>query len=357
MPTDFQLFELRHYELVPSPGFEAWLAGQNVSLICTVSASRVMCLGLDAPNKLAVTESAFERCLGLVAATDQTLYLTTRYQIWRLENALPANQLSRTGHDRLYIPQVAYTTGNLLVHDLAVEARGNLIFASALFNCLATVDESKNFVPLWKPPFISDINAGVRCRLTGLALREGQPAYVTCTSTGNVVDDWLQHRATGGVVVDVSHGELIARGLTMPDSPRWYREQLWITNSGAGSFGRVDVNTGRYEPVAFGPGILRGLCFSGDYAVVGVSRPRADGIYTGLSVEEYLERNNLAPQCGLLVIDLRTGNIAHYLYLLGKPMQEIFDVIALPGIRQPTVVDFNSDAIQDMVTVGPGRPL
>jgi uncharacterized protein (TIGR03032 family) len=358
MPAaDFQLYELRHYEAVPSPGFAAWLAEQRISLACTVSAARVMTIGLDLRGQLTVEESVFERCLGLTVASDQTLYLATRFQIWRLQNALPAQQLSRTGHDRLYLPQSAYTTGNLLIHDLAVEAGGRVIFASVLFNCLATVDEAKNFVPLWKPPFITDITAGVRCRMTGLALRDGRPAYVTCSSTGHEVDHWLKQRADGGVVLDVLSGDVIARGLCMPNSPRWYRDQLWIAHSGAGEFGRIDVNTGAYEAVALAPGIVRGLCLSGDYAIVGVSRPRAENVYAGLSVEDRLTRQALAPRCGLLVIDLRTGQIAHQLYLLGKPIQEVFDVVALPGVRQPAVIDFNADTIQDTVTVGPSQSL
>jgi uncharacterized protein (TIGR03032 family) len=358
MSTDnFQLFELRHYEALPSPGFEEWLAEQHLSLACTVSAAHLVCVGLSAQGKLAVTDNVFERCLGLTVPDNQTLYMSTRFQIWRLENALPAGQVSRQGQDRLFVPQSAHTTGNLLIHDLAVEAAGRLIFVSALFNCLATVSETKNFTALWMPPFISDLTGGVRCRLSGLALKNGRPAYVTSTSRSNTVDEWQQQRAAGGVVIDVATNEVVAADLTMPDSPRWYRDQLWLTNSGAGSLGKIDLTTGRFEPIVFGPGILRGLCFGGDYAIVGVSRPRKNSIYAGLSVEEHLERQHVAPQCGLLVIDLRTGEIAHHLFLLGKPMQEVFDVVALPGVRQPAAVDLNGEEIQDSVTAGPARPL
>lgn len=358
MSTDnFQLFELRHYEALPSPGFERWLVEQHVSLACTVSAARLVCVGLDAHGKLAVTDNVFERCLGVTAPSNQTLYLSTRFQIWRLENALPNGQVSRQGQDRLFIPQSAYTTGNLFIHDLAVEATGRLIFISALFNCLATVSETKNFTALWKPVFISNLAGGVRCRLSGLALRGGRPAYATSSSRSNTVDGWQQQRAEGGVVIDIAADEIVAAGLTMPDSPRWYRDQLWLTNSGAGSLGNIDFATGRFEPIVFGPGILRGLCFSGEYAVVGVSRPRKDSIYADLSVEAHLARQHIAPQCGLLVIDLRSGEIAHHLFLLGKPMQEVFDVVALPGVRQPTAVDLNGEEIQDIVTVGPAQSL
>ncbi len=36
-----------------------------------------------------------------------------------LENALPAGEMTPDGHDRLFVPQVAWTTGLLGVQDMA----------------------------------------------------------------------------------------------------------------------------------------------------------------------------------------------------------------------------------------------
>ena len=75
-------------------------------------------------------------------------------------------------------------------------------------------------------------------------------------------------------MIDVASNEIVANGLSMPHSPRWYRNQLWLHNSGTGEFGTIDLNTGKFQPVAFCPGYLRGLAFVGDYAVVTLSKPR-----------------------------------------------------------------------------------
>lgn len=53
----------------------------------------------------------------------------------------------------------------------------------------------------------------------------------------------------------------------MPHSPRVYRDQLWLPDSGTGYFGRVDRSTGKFESLTFCPGYMRGLSFIGDYAV------------------------------------------------------------------------------------------
>ncbi|MCH7749099.1 MAG: DUF4915 domain-containing protein [Acidobacteria bacterium] len=56
-----------------------------------------------------------------------------------------------------------------------------------------------------------------------------------------------------------------------PHSPRWHNGTLWLIDSGTGFFGRVDMDKGEFEPLTFLPGFARGLTFSGDYAIVGLS--------------------------------------------------------------------------------------
>ena len=63
-------------------------------------------------------------------------------------------------------------------------------------------------------------------------------------------------------------------GLSMPHSPHWYRDRLWVLNSSTGEFGHVDLDSGRFEPIAFCPDYLRGMAFAGDYTVVTLSKPR-----------------------------------------------------------------------------------
>ncbi len=72
-----------------------------------------------------------------------------------------SGQKSSEGHDALYVPQAAYFTGDLDVHDLGVTGEGRPAFVNTLFNCLATVSDTHSFVPLWKPSFISRLAARI----------------------------------------------------------------------------------------------------------------------------------------------------------------------------------------------------
>jgi uncharacterized protein (TIGR03032 family) len=103
----------------------------------------------------------------------------------------------------------------------------------------------------------------------------------------------------------------------MPHSPRWYRDRLWVLNSGTGHFGHIDFELGSFVPMTFCAGYLRGLTFVGNYAVVGLSRPRHDATFGGLGLQEELKRHDAEPQCGLQVIDLNSGDVVHFLRLQG----------------------------------------
>jgi uncharacterized protein (TIGR03032 family) len=216
---------------------------------------------------------------------------------------------------------------------------------------LATVSETHSFVPVWQPPFISKLAAEDRCHLNGLAMREGQPRYVTAVSQSDVTDGWRDKRRDGGCVIDVGSNQVIVTGLSMPHSPRLYRDKLWLLNSGTGEFGVVDVNRGEFESVAFCPGYLRGLAFSGDFAIVGLSKPRENKTFSGLALDERLQSKQAEPRCGLLVIDLRSGDIVHWLRIEGI-VTELYDVAVLPGMRRPMAIGFKTDEIRRIVRVG-----
>ena len=142
----------------------------------------------------------------------------------------------------------------------------------------------------------------------------------------------------------------------MPHSPRWYDGKLWVLNSGAGEFGHIDLATGRFEPVAFCPGYLRGLAFHGPYALVTLSKPR-HVTFHGLPLDDRLAEKGAEPQCGLQVIDLRTGQIAHWLRLDGTLVTELYDVVSLPGVRQPMAIGFKTNEIERLILVGEEQPL
>jgi len=329
--------------------FPEWLAEQQVSIaFTTYEAGKLFLIGLKPDGRLSVFERTFARCMGLATA-GKTLWMGALYQLWRFEDALSPGQ-THSEHDRLYVPRVGYTTGDLDIHDVAIDGTGRPVFVNTLFGCLATVSETASFTPLWKPPFLSKLAAEDRCHLNGLAMEDGKPRYVTAVAETDVVDGWREKRVGGGIVIDVQSNDVVARGFSMPHSPRIHDGRLWLLNSGTGELGWVDLKTGKFEPVCFCPGYLRGLAFAGQFALVGLSKPRENRTFTGLPLDERLKSKGGEARCAIQVVDLKSGDIVHWMRLEGV-VNELYDVAVLPGIRRPMALGFKSDEIRRFLTV------
>jgi uncharacterized protein (TIGR03032 family) len=336
------------FELTTSRQFPEWLAEQGGSLaFTTYQAGKLFFVGLGADG-LSLFERTFNRCMGLYAEGD-TLWMSSLYQLWKFQNTLEPGQAAG-GYDRLYVPRIAWTTGDLDVHDIAVDSNGQVVFVNTLFSCLATVDDDHSFRPLWQPEFISKLAAEDRCHLNGMAMEDGRPKYVTAVSRSDVAGGWRDRRMDGGVVIDVDSNEIVVEGLSMPHSPRVHKRNLWVCDSGTGFLGKVDVATGGFEPVAFCPGYLRGLTFIGEYAIAGLSLPRHT-TFSGLALDDNLKERDAEPQCGLVVIDTRTGDLVHWLRI-GGVVQELYDVVALMGVRRPSALGFKTDEVRRVLSVG-----
>ncbi|MEQ1777327.1 MAG: TIGR03032 family protein [Nitrosomonas sp.] len=336
-------------EISTSRQMLSWLSEQKLSIaLTTYQIGKLYFIGLKPDNGLSVFERSFNRCMGL-CSTPNGLYMSSLYQVLRFENVFETGQ-QQDGFDRLYVPQVGYTTGDLDIHDMAVDSDGRLVFVNTLFGCLATLSETHSFKPLWKPPFISKLAAEDRCHLNGLAMKDGQPAYVTAVGRSDVADGWREHRSDGGIVMDVNSDEIVCTGLSMPHSPRWHDGKLWLLNSGTGEFGYVDLNTGRFESLCFCPGYMRGLSFHGNFALVGLSKPRHNKTFSGLALDANLKSRNAEARCGVQVIDLRTGDVVHWLRMDGV-VEELYDVVALPQVRRPMALGFKTDEIRRVLSV------
>lgn len=340
----------------PSPALDVqadaglwdWLAAQDISLaLTTYQSNRLFFIGRKAePGRLALHERLFDKPMGLCWQADSdSLLMTCRYQLWRLHNRLPAGQ-THEGGDRLYVPAQSWITGDLNAHEVAQDAQGRRLFVNTDFSCLATLDPDHSFVPLWQPPFISQLVAEDRCHLNGLALQDGEPTWLTACSQTDEAAGWRHHRHDGGVVLHLPSNSIVATGLSMPHSPRWYRDQLWLLNSGSGELGCLDGE--RFQPLCYAPGFVRGLAFSGDFAIVGLSKLRSAS-FTGLALEQRLAADQQPAQCGLVVVDLNSGAVVHWLRF-GNLVEELFDVVVLPGVRQPRALGLQEDAIERLVS-------
>lgn len=348
-----------------SPGLASWLHGLGLSLaFSTYRANRLLFLGTgkasaagstdpDLPAgapQLKVHERLFDRPMGLFVA-GESLWMASRCQLWRFDNLLGPGQLHEGG-DRLYVPSAAFTTGDVNAHEVVLGSDGQPIFVNTAFSCLATVAPGCSFAPTWQPPFITRLAGDDRCHLNGLALKDGLPTWATACGSKGEPSSWRNHRRGGGVLIHIPSGELAATGLSMPHSPRWHNGRLWLLNSGTGELGWIE--DGHFHALCALPGFVRGLAFASGCAVVGLSKLRS-AQFTGLSLEERLSaEGNPGGCCGLRVIDLASGEVLHSIDL-PEPIDELFDVVVLPGVRQPRALGLKGEEIECLVRI-PDQP-
>lgn len=342
------------FALTASRGFTSWLSLVGGALgFTTYQGNKVFFLGLKRDGTLSVSERSFPRSMGLAVSPDaRSLYLATEIQLYCFDNLLPPGVVEGEA-DAVFSPHQTWITGDIDIHDVGWGADGRPVFASTLFNCVATTVEGHSFRPVWQPPFISNLAPEDRCHLNGLAIEAGQPRYVTCVSRSDVVDGWRDRRQAGGVVIDVASGEVVVSDLSMPHSPRLHDGKLWLLNSGTGELGWVE--DGAFHPLTFCPGYARGLTFVGQYAIVGISRARENHTFAGLALEDGLRAHDVDARTGLLVIDTRTGAIVEWVRIEGV-IDELFDVAFLPGVRNPKLIGIKGKEINRLISIAPPAP-
>lgn len=342
--------------LVLSPRFSEWLASVDASLsLTTYQAGRLFFVGRKADGGVRAHERLIEQCQGLW--TDgQSLWTSGVYMLWRFENMLRNGERTPSGADRKFVPVEGRVVGRVDVHDIGlgeVDGARRPVFVNTLYNCLATPSDTASFRPLWRPNFISALVGEDRCHLNGLAMDGARAAFVTAVSRSDVADGWRDRRQNGGVVIDVASNEIVATGLSMPHSPRIHDGRLWLLNSGTGEFGTVDAANGAFTPVCFCPGYARGLAFIGRHAVIGLSRPRHGGAFSGLVLDQRLADKDAAARCGLVIVDLESGSIVEWLRF-EHTIGELYDVAVLPGVRSAEAIGFKFDDIQREITIEQG---
>lgn len=237
-------------------------------------------------------------------------------------------------HDACFIQRYGHLTGEIDVHEMAFGGDGQIWFINTRFSALCTIQGSTSFFPVWRPPFISAYAAEDRCHLNGLCMMNGKPRYVTALGETDKPAGWRKRKADGGVLIDLQTGKVLCRGLSMPHSPRWYANQLWVCESGKGTLSKVDYVTGEVTPFFEFPGFTRGVDFHGPLAFVGLSQIRETATFSGLPITERIKEQN----CGVWIIDIRNGSLVGTIRFT-EGVQEIFAVQTLVGLRYPEILD------------------
>jgi uncharacterized protein (TIGR03032 family) len=86
--------------------------------------------------------------------------------------------------------------------------------------------------------------------------------------------------------------------------------------------------------------------------VIGLSLPRHNRSFSGLPLDDAQSRRGAVARCGLLVVDLRSGDAVHSVRLEGA-IHEPYDVAVMPGVIRPMALGFRSDEIRRLITIAP----
>jgi uncharacterized protein (TIGR03032 family) len=330
-----------------SDEFVSWISRAGGSLaVTTYQAGKVATIGWDG-RQVALLMRHFDKPLGL-AVQGRRLVLATRHEVWMFADGrwLAHDYLEDYPgrYDALYLPRATFHTGDLHTHDVAFLG-DDVLLVNTRFSCLARLSRDYSFMSVWRPQFVTDLVPEDRCHLNGVVVRGDRPKYVTALGTTDTPGGWRENKATGGVLIDVDTDEIVCAGMSMPHSPRWYDDRLWVLNSGTGELLLVDPSTGESTAVCGLPGYLRGLCFVGPYALVGLSKIREKHIFGGLPIQK--QHDKLL--CGVAVVDLRTGSPTG-MFEFTTGCEELYDVRFLPGVRRPMILNLEKPATRQAIT-------
>ena len=301
-------------------------------VVTTYQSGRLIVLRVGDDGKLNTHLRALPRPMG-VAIGGGSMAIGTDQSVWQFQNRpAVAARLPGGAHDACFIPTSAHVTGDISIHEMAW-AGGELWVVNTRFSCLATLDAAHNFVPRWRPPFVTALAAEDRCHLNGLAVVDDRPKFVTAMGMTDDAQGWRRDKVGGGVIIDVDSGAVVAHDLTMPHSPRWHDGRLWVLDSGRGTLATVQLDSGAVETVVQLPGFTRGLAFIGRYALVGLSKVR-EHVFAGLPLAEHVAER----LCGVWIVDTVAAQVVGFVRFEAA-VEEIFDVQLMRGFRFPEVVE------------------
>lgn len=289
--------------------------------------------------------ASFAAAMGLALSGDR-LAVATVSEVIVLANIrkLAPSQPKFPGvFDGYFVPRVRYAVGKWSLHDMAFDEAG-LLAVNTAYPCICRIDGFHNFVPIWQPPWISELRPGDRCHLNGMAMENGTVRYATSLGTTDTPRGWTENKLDDGVLVEVPSGRILASGLCMPHSPHLIGDRLYLIEAGTGTLVEIDRTSGARRPIVALPGFARGLAAHGGYLFAGLSLMRDSRPFEELPVEQ----SGQELICGVVAIELATGQVVGTLRYTGG-CSEIHDLQVVAGVHHLGISGCDSDAQAEAV--------
>ena len=333
------------FELNYSGNIQQILKDHNICvLLSTYQAGKVIILS-SKNNELFQTPISFKKPMGIaiqgsklaVACMDEIIFFSKNENISSFVNN------ENNSYDSVYIERASYNTSTLDIHDLEF-GDGVIWGVNTLFSCLSIFDINFSHRPKWKPPFITKLVPEDRCHLNGMAFKDGIPKYVTALSIDDHYQGWRKDKLKSGVLIEVPSGEIILSNLSMPHSPRYYNDDLYVLESGSGKL--IKVNTeGKSSEVVFDfKCFVRGLSFSNNLAFIGKSKIRENSTdFNQLEVKD----NSL--NAGLIIFCMQTFTVLGEVNYTAD-IQELFDIQILENSANAVIITKEIEEYRNIIT-------
>lgn len=314
------------------------LKGLGISLVVTSYQSAKLFFIRSDGETLNTNFKTFYRPMGLAVDQDQITLGTFKEVLKFSRNDSIISELDQGDKvDACFVPRASHTTGMINIHDIAYGDQG-LWVVNSEFSCLATLEPDYSFVPQWKPPFITDLKAGDRCHLNGMAMRDGKPGYVTTFSKLNEKGAWREEKYKEnihqGTLIDVERNTILIDGLCMPHSPRYYNGLVYFCESGNGLVQSYDPKTGKITIVLKLQGFTRGMDFYGPLMFIGLSKPRKSDVAVPAPIFEKCDK----AYSGIWIVNLTDNQVVGYVNFEGD-VDQIYDVAVLSSITYPELLE------------------
>lgn len=302
--------------------------------ITTYQAGKVVFISPKDENHFTMLPRNFEKPMGIDIKGNK-MVIATKDEVVVLENSkeLAASYPNKKDYyDSLYVPRITFHTGQVDMHDIAFGKEG--IWAiNTSFSCLCLVNGNYNFIPQWKPSFISALVSEDRCHLNGLVMLDEKPKYVTALGNTDTFQGWRNNIVAGGLLIDVFTNEIILDKLAMPHSPLMYKGELYLLLSATGQLIKVNIAEKKYEVIKSLEGFCRGMDIYGDYLFIGMSKLRKNS-----STFSKLPFAENAQWAGIKIIHLPTKAFVGELRYQTS-VDEIYAVKILPDTIKPNILN------------------
>ncbi len=338
--------EIEPYQIDFDSKFASVLFELEISVVfSTYQAGKLMVLGTLDGGNLHQIPISFKKPMGIAVKDDSiALACLDEIEVFGRNNYIAEQKsVNNKNFDTFFVSRIVYNTSSLDIHDLDF-GQNKIWGVNTMFSCLSTFDMSNNFVFKWKPNFIDEIVPEDRCHLNGMAMRDDLPRYVTALSKTNHKEGWRDNIMNSGVILEVPSSEVILEGLSMPHSPRFYNNDLYVLTSGNGNLIKVDVENKSKELVYDFGKFVRGLCFIEHYAFVGTSKIRESSkTFNGLDVKEN------SKNAGIIIFDMKLKKVIAQLKY-NNTIDEIFDVQIIKNSMKPAIISKQDERSKQVIT-------